>query len=123
LKEDKRMSISIVPIDAFAFQIGYVTRFNVPGYKPGVLVVTGTAYSNAGHVATNGALIGFVVNLNEVAIGSCQVWANNPEVHMTVPTFFASVALQPGQNAIKIQALNSNTVFDINDQFQIYFME
>jgi len=88
--------------------------FNAPSDGPVIFVVSGSAWS-----ATANTPVGATILLDGKPIGNVQVWSNGTGTHRALVTQFIPTQTTFGQHTITLQALNSHTVTDLNDPFQV----
>jgi hypothetical protein len=93
--------------------------FTSPVVGPATLVVAATAWTK-----TAATLIGVEVVLNNVVLGTLQIYANLASVHITLPTalFNANFGSQTG-NKLTLQAATGTTVTDVNDYFSAWILD
>ena len=91
--------------------------FNAESNLPLVIVVSGSAWSNA-----PGQWVGVQVILDGSVIAEANVFCNEASSHRALITTFIPTTVQFGQHTIELQAINASTMCDINDFLNVYVM-
>lgn len=93
-------------------------HFTSPVVGPATIAVAATAWTK-----TAGSLIGVQVLLNNVALGTLQIYANEASVHLTLPTAFFNANFASQDATLTFQASTSATVTDVNDYFSAWILD
>src|SRR5277367_2431828 len=88
------------------------TSFNSPSDAPATLIVYGSVWSQ-----TANTHIGISVVLDGKVVGSAQIFSNTTAVHRAVVPTYIPVQLSIGAHTLVLQALNGQTISDLNDFF------
>jgi hypothetical protein len=89
-------------------------NFKAPLDGPATFVFSGTAWARVDNVP-----IAVQVLLDGVVIGTAQLYSNGASEHRTLPTQIMETDLDPGLRTITIQAVDSHTATDSNDNFSV----
>lgn len=89
-------------------------NFNAPLDGPTVIFVSGSVWSSAA-----GAQVGVNLSLDGTFIGRGQIYCNESSSHQAFIPMLLSVNLTAGQHTISAQALNAQTMFDVNDYLYV----
>ena len=95
-----------------------VYPFNVPIDGDVTIAFSGTCWSN-----TANCLGGVIVFLDGTQLGDVPLFFNAASQHMTQPTQFFPVTLQPGDHKITLQPLTGTTIADVNDFFSLWVLD
>lgn len=91
--------------------------FNAESNSPLVIVVSGSAWSNAA-----GQWVGVQVILDGSVIGEAAVFCNEASSHRALITTFIPTTVDFGQHTIELQAVSASTMCDVNDFLNVYVM-
>jgi hypothetical protein len=91
--------------------------FSAPSDGPACFVLSGSVWSG-----TANQTIGVILELDGKAIGSAMIFSNASSTHRAVVPSYIPVTLTFGSHKLTLVALNSATVSDLNDPFDVVLL-
>lgn len=95
-------------------KVAFSVPQDVPVDGPGVLVATGSGWSNTANV-----LIGFVVTIDDDLVAEATVFSNGPSTHRPMSPRIVATQLSAGPHRCVVAAANADTITDLNDSFAV----
>lgn len=89
-------------------------QFNAEGDGDVLIFVSGSAWSQS-----IGTSIGINVLLDGQAIWTSYVWTNENASHKALVPVFIPTSLTFGEHTITLEVMNSSTITDLNDNFNV----
>jgi hypothetical protein len=93
------------------------TTFNAPSDGPACFALSGSVWST-----TANEMLGVAVQLDGVTIGSASIFSNASSTHRATVPSYIPVTLTFGPHKITLLPLNSSTISDLNDLFDLVLL-
>ena len=88
--------------------------FNLPTSGPACLMVSGSVWTQHPN-----QMIGIQISVDGKAVGTASIYSNLQATHRAVIPSFIPVQFEVGNHQLVLSQLNSVTVSDINDRFDV----